>query len=209
MRTCTDSLRLIEVMVTLLLLSGSVCAQSGTNQGTRGRTDPVQREMQRKFEMEIIENALRNDAPRQPQRYPPAVLKEIQTDFLRIQVVDRKLMRSLSSGHTPDLELMAKSAAEIRKRAVRLKRNLALPGFHTEATGSGAAFDDAPEPLLPSLSKLSNLIERFVANPIFKESRLMDMRLAARAQQDIEGIVEMSDRVMQSSGKLKGAAKAP
>ena len=115
-------------------------------------------------------------------------------------------MHSVTSGNAPDLELVARSLAEIKKRAMRLKRNLALPDFHSEASESGLEFEDAQQ-LLASVSKLSSLIEQFVANPIFKESRLMDMQLAAKAKANLEGILEMSDRLRQSSEKLRVAAK--
>ncbi len=183
---------------------------STTTQGRGARTDPVQREIQRKFEMEIIENALRRSASRRAERYPPLVLEQIREDFMRLQVVDRKLMHSISISDKLDLELVARSAAEIKKRAARLKKNLALPELNAEAgQQANAEVQLGPERLRSLLSTLSSLIDQFVANPVFKESRLVDAQLSAKALQDIEGIIEVSDQVRRSSENLKAAAKSP
>jgi pectate lyase len=196
------------VVVSMLALTTftGVRGQSGTTQGTRGRADPVQREMERKFEMVIIENALKGSSSPRAERYQPLVLEQIREDFLRIQVVDRKLMHSLSISDVPDLELVAESASEIKKRAVRLKKNLALPEPNARATEqSNAEVQLEPERLRSSLSMLSSLIDQFVTNPVFKESRLIDAQLSAKALKDIEGIIELSGQLKRSSEKLKRA----
>jgi pectate lyase len=56
-----------------------------------------------------------------------------------------------------------------------------------------------------SLLTLSNLIDQFVTNPVFKESRLIDAQLSAKALQDIEAIIELSGQLKLSSEKLKRA----
>ena len=113
------TIAVVIVFTSALIL---VRGQTGTTPATRARTDPVQREMDRKFEMVIIENALRGSSSGRAERYQPLVLEQIGEDFLRIQVVDRKVMHSVTTSDALDFELVAKSAAEIKKRAVRLKR---------------------------------------------------------------------------------------
>jgi hypothetical protein len=54
----------------------------------------------------------------------------------------------------------------------------------------------------------SNLIDRFVANPIFKESRLVDAELSAKALEDIEAIIAVSGEVKRNIEKLKAGARA-
>jgi hypothetical protein len=197
------SLIIVIPLVSTLTL---VCAQSGTTPGVRGRTDPVQREMERKIEMAIIENALRESPSRPPERYQPLVLEQIREDFLQIQVVDRKLAHALSTNDLPDLEFVKRSASEIKKRAVRLKKNLALPVPPEPNAGAAAqanAVQVDPARLRSSLFTLSNLIDQFVTNPVFKESRLIDANLSAKALEDIEGIIELSGQIKLSSEKLK------
>lgn len=142
-------------------------------------------------------------------RYPPLVLDQIREDFLRIQVIDRKLMQATAVGDMLDLELVARSAGEIRKRSRRLKENLALPRPETPPAGrSRIAVEATSKRLRISLSDLSNLIEGFVSNPMFEQSKLVDARLSAKARQDIEAIIELSSQIKRSSEKLKAAAKS-
>ena len=99
----------------------SVCAQ-----GTRARLDPVQRELQRRFESEAIEKALAPTPRRRAEHEQRMVLLQIRMDFLRIQIVNDDLQAE-SRSVQPDLKAIAKSASEIAKRAERLKSNLTLP----------------------------------------------------------------------------------
>lgn len=154
--------------------------------------------------MEIIENALNRSPAHRSGRYAPLVLEQIREDFLRIQVIDRKLTHSISSSQLLDLELVAQAAADIKKRAQRLKKNLALPEVNV-APGQkqNAEEPPAPERVRSSLVILSNLIDRFVSNPIFKESKLIDAKLSAQALEDIERIVAISSEVKKTSEKLR------
>ena len=188
---------------------GQGAASPPGTQGRGGRTDQVQRELQRQVEMRMIEQALMEGSSRKVKRYPPLVLDQIREDFLRIQVIDRKLMQATVVGDTLDLDLVARSAGEIRKRSSRLKENLALPQPEAPpAKRSLFAVEAKSERLRLSLSDLSNLIEEFVSNPMFEQSKLVDARLSGKARQDIEAIIELSRQIRRSSQKLK-AAKSP
>jgi hypothetical protein len=159
--------------------------------------------------MRMIEQALMEGSSRKVKRYPPLVLDQIREDFLRIQVIDRKLMQATVVGDTLDLDLVARSAGEIRKRSSRLKENLALPQPEAPpAKRSLFAVEAKSERLRLSLSDLSNLIEEFVSNPMFEQSKLVDARLSGKARQDIEAVIELSRQIRRSSQKLK-AAKSP
>lgn len=114
-------------IVALVIVPGftSVRAQSGTTQGTRARLDPVQRELQRRFEAEAIEKALASTPRRRAEHEQRMVLLQIRMDFLRIQIVNDDLQTE-SRAAQPDLKAIAESASEITKSAERLKGNLAL-----------------------------------------------------------------------------------
>lgn len=197
----------------LITLAGGVAIivqGQGVNatQSRGGRTDKVSRELQRQVEMQLIEQALREGSSRHTRRYPPLVLDQIREDFLRIQVVDRKLMQATAVGNTFDLDLVASSAGEIRKCSSRLKTNLALPRPEAlPAERLGIAVAATSEQLRTSLSELSNLIDEFVSNPMFEQSKLVDARLSDKARLDIEAIIELSSQIKRTSEKLKVAAK--
>ena len=177
-------------------------AQTSASSQGRSRNDPVQRELQRQYEMEIIENALKERPSSRSQRYPESVLALIREDFMHIQVVARKLMQTISKDDPLNLPFVTKSAVEIRKRVVRLKKNLALsesdsverPRDEGEAKSRSLRFE---------LSTLNDLIEQFVSNPMFKEARLADVESSAKARRDLDAIIVLSAEVKSRSEKLQ------
>ena len=188
-------------------LANTARAQTPPPQSRGSRPDSVQSEQQRQFEMQVIEKALREGHPRRSQRYEPLVLEQIKSDFLAIQIIDRKLVHTILAPDTLDLRLVVTSAAEIRDRSKRLKRNLALP-VPAPADRPGIVVEAKLESLRLSRPALSKLIDELVSNPMFEQSRLIDSQLAAKALQDIEAIVELSGAIKRSAEKLRANAKA-
>jgi hypothetical protein len=202
-------LRIVTLIVLGCGAALTVRGQVPTATPTRsGRPDKIQRELDRQVEMQLVEQALMGGGSRQTRRYQPLVLDQIREDFLQIQVIDRKLMRA-TAGDTFDLGLVAKSASEIRRRSRRLKENLALPRPEAPpAERSGAEVGATSERLRISISDLSSLIDEFVSNPMFEQSKLVDARLSDKARHDIEAIIELSGQIKRSTEKLKAAAKS-
>src|SRR5258707_6614665 len=125
---------------------GLVCGQSVTTPGTRGRTDPVQRELQRRFEFEAIESALAARPRRSSDHERRIIVAQIKEDFLQIQIINDDLKLQT------DMKSVTRFAAEINRRASRLKDNLSLP----EASAPrAAAADNDPDQLQSLLSSLS------------------------------------------------------
>ena len=202
----------VLILIALAFNPGTLVLGQGlpAPQGRGGRTDKVQRELERRVEMQLIEQALMEDGSRHVKRYPPLVLDQIRDDFLQIQIIDRKLTQATAVGDKLDLELVARSVGEIRKRSNRLKENLALPRPEAPvAQRSRITVEATSERLRISISDLSNLIEEFVSNPMFEQSKLVDARLSDKARQDIEGIIELSREIKRSSEKVKAVGKAP
>jgi hypothetical protein len=143
---------------------------------------------------------------RPPRRIEPRLaLAQIREDFVRIQVVNNDLAAAVSRGAL-DLEFVAKSASEIKKRSGRLKDNLALPEYESifvvpEARGSAEA------QLKSSLVTLKELIREFVMNPLFEKANLVDLQLAAKARRDLDDIIEVCGRVKKNSAELGKAAE--
>jgi hypothetical protein len=201
----------VVILVALAFALGTLACGQGlpAPQGRSGRTDKIQRELQRQVEMRLLEQALMEGSSRHVKRYEPQVLNQIREDFLQIQVIDREVIRAKALGDQLDLHLVTKSAGEIRKRSSRLKENLALPRSEAaRADRSRVAVEATSEALRTSLAELSDLIEEFVSNPMFEQSKVVDPRLSAKARQDIEAIIELSKQIKRSSEKLRAAGKS-
>jgi pectate lyase len=202
------ALGIVTVSLLTFMTLKTVCAQSGTAQGTRGRTDPIQRELQRRFESDAIERALAASPRRGPENQRRLILVQIKEDFLQIQIVNDDLQRQASRADSIDFNAVAKSASEITSRAERLKDNLALPEIkktraprETPRSNPEASL----EQLRWSLSVLSNSIKEFVENPVFARAGVVDAKLSAEASDDLAQIIEASRQVKRASEKLMRA----
>lgn len=185
--------------IAVVVVPASVCAQ-----GTRARLDPIQRELQRRFESEAIEKALAATPRRHAEHDRRMVLLQIRIDFLRIQIVNDDLQTESRAGR-PDLKAIAKSASEITERAERLRTNLALPGIKKVQRLPDLRVEMGFEPLRVALSVLSNSIGAFVENPVFEHSGVMDATLSTQALRDLMKIIAVSKQVKRGSEKLKRA----
>jgi hypothetical protein len=199
--------RTLSAFALMLLASAPtrlVDAQSGS--ATR-RPDPVLREQQRQFELQMIEATLERGGVSSVGRKQPLALAQIREDFLRIQVIDRKLREANSGKRTFSLKFIANSVSEIRKRALRLKANLALPETGEMLTKPIIEPVTELDQLRLSLSVLSDSIYDFVANPMFISAKVVDTKLSAKARIDLEEIIELSSELKKSSEKLKAAPR--
>ena len=197
MKVFTHVLSATVIAVVVVPALTFACAQ-----GTRARLDPVQRELQRRFESEAIEKALASIPSRRAQHERRMVLLQIRMDFLRIQIVNDDLQVE-SRSVQPNLKAIAKSASEIAKSAERLKGNLALPGTRRYQGFSDLRVEVGIEQLREALSVLSNSIAEFVENPVFEHAGVIDAALSSKALHDLTKIIEVSKQVKRGSEKLK------
>jgi len=174
---------------------GLVCGQSVTTPGTRGRTDPVQRELQRRFESEAIERALAARPGLTSDHERRTTLAQIKEDFLQIQIINDDLKQQT------DIKSVARSASQINRRAARLKHNLSLPETSTTSALRAAGADNDPGQLQSLLASLSNAINGFVENPIFESAKVIDAELSAQAGRDLRQIIELSKRIKKTSAR--------
>lgn len=141
------------------------------------------------------------------QRDPRLAFAQIREDFVRLQVVNNDLARAASGGGQLDFKLVAKSASEIRKRAERLKENLALPEVKDGEKSPAAAAPTDPEQLRAALSRLDGMILRFAKDLHAKGVRRFDVQSSAKLRRDLEEIVALSGRVKKGSERLGEATR--
>ncbi len=134
------------------------------------------------------------------------VFTQISEDFLRIQIVNDELARTVEPTAPLDLKFIAQAASEIKKRAGRLKYNLALPE-PAERVKRPKVEVETGEQLRAALTTLGPLIVGFAHNPIFKETKVLDAQLSTKARCDLEEIIELSGQVKKTSEQLSKAAR--
>ena len=136
-------------------------------------------------------------------RYVQAVLAQVKEDFERIQVVRNGIVRAASAANGLDYKFISDAAAEIKKRAGRLKSNLALPDSQENEKSQKNEGELDKEQVKAALSTLCNRIESFVKNPLFETPRVVDVELLTRASSDLRSMVELGGRISKSADRLK------
>jgi hypothetical protein len=185
-------MRTAVLVLTLILCAGAAHAQS-----TPRREDPFQRKLQSVVQLEMIEAALTRPANSSNER--STALAQISEDFWRIQLANDDLV-SLSGPSNLDSRLVAKTAAEIRTRAKRLKENLALPA---PEKGSKFPADFPAGDIRSSIASLSKLIDSFVSNPMLSQRHMVDATLSLTAGRDLEHIIILSGEIRKTAARLK------
>jgi len=185
----------------------AIASAAGANAQTRPRTgstneaDRIRAESEADLDRRIWNLRALSEMPRQPERKKPDVkqaLAEMQKDFTRLQLLNRELLTVALKG-TLEPKFVWKSVTEIKERAERLNKNLALPEADTGTEKSRAVLTPGPDHLKRSIIRLGTLIYSFVDNPFFKEINVVDAQEAAKARRDLADIITLSEEIKKDN----------
>lgn len=202
-RSAMNALGIAAAIAALTLLSAtSLHAQinpATTGPGLSGRDRDIN---QRETEMSNLER----QGKAGPKRDPQMILAEVNEDFDRLRAIDEELKTGLKSENALDYKHIAESSAEVKKRATRLKTNLALPA---PKDMKREKMQEPGADLKPSVVMLESLINSFITNPIFSDSGGLDAKLAGKAKLDLDSIIDLSDKLRKSAEKMSKNAGKP
>lgn len=156
---------------------------------------------ERQMIMDEMRREMGEEAP--PRKSEELRMTEIAEDYRDLQQVNNKLMAAVMRSKEPDYDLINKSAADIRRRAERLRENLALPA--PEAKGEAKA---GPKPaadakgMKAALLALDRSVMSFVRSPLFKNTDVLDAEVAARASRDLADVIERSRLAAKDAERL-------
>jgi|ERR1041385_1118730 hypothetical protein len=135
-----------------------------------------------------------------------ARLKQIRDDFKSIQDINNRMMAQAWAGPEINFATTASMLNEINSRAVRLKTNLALPNAPGPKRNQPNVSE--VEQFKSALLGMDRSLMSFVNNPIFRETKVVDVQIAARATQDLDYVIALSTDLKRVAGKLKDAKAA-
>lgn len=198
----------INTRLLLLLLAslGLICAAAGSSFAQR--TTPNQTGTLNGTDISTRERQIRSmEIDKEHQRTPQEILAEINEDMQQLKTLNDGIAHASAADQAPNYRLISDNVVEIKKRSLRLKTDLALPPADKDAKRPENKDADNGQ-LQPGLTTLSNLIDSFLHNPIFSDAGQPDPQLAAKARQDLDGIIAISDKLRKSADKLaKNAGK--
>ena len=172
----------------------------GIVDGQRPSRDTVEQlsriDTNRAFDLQIIKGQ-KNNAIRQ------AIQKQVVEDFRALQSVNNRMMADAWASSELDYRYISDMIGQISKKATRLKSNLALPeseenqNANAPETEIASAKDFKAELLL-----LDRSVMRFVTNPIFQKTNVVELKLANQASKDLETIINISKRLKKAGSRL-------
>ena len=199
------------LFVSAIALNASAQRASSPRRGST-TASPTAADMARsEMEREMMDKELEESgAPgRRERKDSQHLFTQVSEDFTRIQILNNELVRAASRDDALDLLFVAKSAAEIRKRAQRLKTNMALPEPDKPPAIPRLEAGAGIEQMKSSLLTLGKLIAGFAHNPVFKEAHVVDAQQSAKARADLEAIIELSGQVLKGSERLSKSGNKP
>jgi hypothetical protein len=185
-----------------LAISTQVFAQSPQRPPGSGESDRHRTDNERDLEIRIWNLRALSEQPHQPEKKRPSIkqaLAEMQKDFTRLQVVNNDLLRVALADGTLDPKFVFKSVSEIKERAERLNKNLALPEPDKAAGHPRTVLPPGPDHLKRSVMRLGTLIFSFVDNPFFKEISVVDTQQSTKARRDLEDIIALSSEIKKNN----------
>lgn len=200
-------------IILMLLFTVPLAAQRPGPPGTPSNDprDPENQQSTNKTDMRNREWLM--GITRKPVRKPglgpkDSALPQIKEDFERIQFINREMMKSVFAANLVNFEQILKTTIEIRKRAARLRANLAYPEpDHRPNAGKGQPSTEKDDIKL-LLTNLDQSIMSFVMNPIFQlQQQVVESRLAMKATSDLMDIIELSDTIKKHAERLEREAK--
>jgi hypothetical protein len=130
-------------------------------------------------------------------------MAQIKEDFHRIQVVNNEMLRTAFKARVPDYDSLSEKAADIKRRASRLKATIKLPPPRAERKQKLQEIVD-DKGLKAALVELRDLIGSFVNNPYFqKKPGVIDVQLSDKASSDLRDIIEVCDIIKRNARRLE------
>lgn len=192
----------VAAVAVTAILSSPGAARGQSSQGARDA---------RKAEMESRQKALWSLEG--VKRRPPAgaadnrpSYREVAEDFEQLQLRNYELSGAAGPGPEPDYARVRREAAEVRKRAARLKAHLSLPEPEKAQKPKKGGEILTLEELRAAVAALDALVKSFVWNPVFQRSGQLDAQQSAQAGRDLEGILRLSEQIRKCAEALGKAA---
>lgn len=134
-------------------------------------------------------------------REPKDVLAEVNEDLTRLRVLNDGINANATANDQQlNYKSIVENLSEIKKRSTRLSTDLALPPEEKETKRIGKDAENGA--LQPALTALNKLLDSFLNNPIFSDAGAVDLQLAAKARNDLDDIIVLSDKLRKNADKL-------
>ena len=158
-----------------------------------------QEQSQREMQLRIL--GAQPEAANDPKRLAE-VMAEVEQDFQRILILHNGLARFIINNKPLDYDFVSEASAEIKKRASRLQRTLALTKPDDEQNKEKSPdFSDAR--IRDAVAMLCKQIQSFVTNPIIEKPGTVNAPQLIQARHNLQDVIDLSISLKKSADRLK------
>jgi hypothetical protein len=176
-------------------------------QSTTTRREDRRAEMEaRQRALHSVEGAAKRPPAKAADKRP--VYREVAEDFEKLQLESYHISASAEPAAKPEYKQIEERAAEIKKRATRLKQALALPGDDDDDEQTPRKTEEAltDESLKAAILSLNTTVKSFAWNPIFQKPDVVDLEQSAKASRDLKDILRLCERIRKAARALAKSA---
>ncbi len=156
-------------------------------------------------------NAAPNNSGSSPEDKLAAKYGEIKTDYEQMQLSEDAIIKAYQGSGNVDYAQIGKSALEIHKSAMRLNVNLFPPpialGDEEKAAPKPTKETKTTKSVRDLIVELDTAIGSFTTSSMFQNLRLIDPKVAIKAQSDLKKITELSATLNTEAKKMANQGK--
>lgn len=177
------------------------CAAQARAQSAQQRRDAQRADMEaRQRALRTLSDELKKSQRKQPDTRPS--YQQVAEDFEQLQLRNYNLSAAAEPGADLDYARVGEEAAEVRRRAARLKSTLALPAAKKDEKQKKEEGAPGPDDLRAAISSLDALVKSFAWNPVFQKPDVLDAENSARASRELEEILRLSEQIRRAAEAL-------
>lgn len=141
---------------------------------------------------------------------PPQVpLGKVKEDYEGIQEANNDILNMLAVGKEIDYKVLGDAANDIRKRASRLRSYMVTLELVPDKERKRSPNEIELAEMKPALLSLDASIVRLIRSPVFKEfGKVVDVESSAKALNDLDTIIDLSERIKRSVDRSMKSARA-
>ena len=190
-------LRIAFAVITLAALE-SPCATKVMAQSAPPRPNPQQRETDLGRRQAEIRELGTPTSGRGGQEFK---LERVNNNFDLLKGTYEEILRIVFAPDPVDYRRVSEIAKKVNDSSTQLKSDLSLPAPKKADKDQKGKAEPEKEEIKVWLRGLSDLIESFVTNPVFKSTNEVDAQQAAQAGRDLVEIIKVSEEIRKVAEK--------
>src|SRR5215204_4011643 len=184
-----------SITVAISVCAGAISAQESTSQSSRdARRAEIESRQRALWTLEKEAHKNRNKSRTASANNP--AFQQFKEDFEALQLANYTLADMIAAPEPFDYREIGKQAAEVKKRAARIRTTLVLP------EGERQQQPDEKPALKDAVNNLGSLVQDFISNPMFQELSVLDATHTVKAKRNLDEIVRLSEHIRKTAETL-------